>query len=528
MAGKPKSMSQIKQLLLLHQQGKGKKMIARTLGISKNTVSSYLDKLQGLISGNNGSKLTLKDLIKLETPELEAKFHPGNPAYKDDRYDHFKDQVAFYLAELKRTGVSKKLLWEEYRQQRPDGYGYSQFCWHLQQHQVASRPSMVLEHTPAEKLLIDFAGKKLQYVDRQTGELIECQVFVACLPYSDFSFAMAVKSQSTADFLHALTCCLQALGGVPQALVPDNLKAAVTKASRYEPGINQALEDFANHYGTTVVPTRAKKPKDKASVENQVKLIYNRVYAKLRNLEFFDLHSLNQAIAEKVKKHNQTRMQQKPWSREERFLAEEKKQLAPLPMERFELKKYKELKVAQNNHIYLSENKHYYSVPYRLIGRKVKVIYTRTMVYIFSKGEQVAVHIRSYQPGSYTSQPDHLCSQHQHYRDRSPTYYLQQAAQKTPVLHQLISLIFNQNKYPEQLYRTCDGLFSLWRNTEEERFDKACQMAIDHQNYTYTFIKNILQNNMVEQQVDSPDKPLPKHGNLRGKAYYQNQLKLKF
>jgi transposase len=529
MAGKPKSMSQIKQLLLLHQQGKGKKTIARILGMSKTTVKVYLNKLQSLTASAKGAKaVTIAELVKLESPLLEAKFHPGNPAYKQQRYEHLKANLDFYLSELKRTGVNKSLLWEEYRRQYPDGYSHSQFCYHLQQQQVASKPSMVLEHKPAEKLFIDFAGKKLSYLDKETGELIGCQVFVACLPYSDYSFAMAIKSQSTEDFLYALTCCLQALGGVPQALVPDNLKAAVIKANRYEPTINRALEDFANHYGTTVVPARSKKPKDKALVENQVKLIYSRVYARLRHMQFFDLHSLNLAIAERVRAHNQTRMQQKPWCREEKFLAEEKKLLSPLPGERFEMKTYNELQVGKNNHIYLSENKHYYSVPYRLIGTKVKVIYTRGMVYIFSKGKQIAVHIRSYQEGGYTSVNDHLCSQHQHYRDRSPQYYLQKAEGKSELLQKLISLIFTQNRYPEQLYKTCDGLLGLQRKTEPNLFDKACQMAIDYHNYTYTFMKNILENKMTEQESILPDKPLPKHGNLRGKEHYQQQLKLKF
>jgi transposase len=529
MAGKPKTMSQIKQLLLLHQQGKGKKMIARTLGMSKNTVKSYLDKLEALTSSKEG-KYTIAALVKLENPVLESKFHPGNPSYKDERYDHFKSNLGFYLKELKRTGVNKRLLWEEYQQQNPPegGYSYSQFCFHMQQQQVASRPSMVLEHKPAEKLFIDFAGKKLSYVDKQTGEVIECQVFVACLPYSDYSFVMAVKSQSTGDFLHALSCCLENFRGVPQALVPDNLKAAVVKANRYEPGINRVLEDFANHYGTTVVPARVRKPKDKALVENQVQLIYSRVYAKLRNMQFFDLHTLNEAITGKVKAHNQTRMQQKPYCREEKFLAEEKKLLQPLPVEKFEIKSYSEHAVAKNNHIYLSENKHYYSVPFQLIGSKVKVIYTRSMVYIFSKGEQVAVHIRGFSQGGYTTQKDHLCSEHQHYRDRSPQYYIGQAGKKSKALGELVSLIFTQNRYPEQLYRTCDGLLSLQRKTDTDRFEKACQMAIDYQNYTYTFMKNILENKMTEQDSVLPDKPLPQHGNLRGKEYYEKQMEIKF
>ncbi|MGK7392753.1 MAG: IS21 family transposase [Candidatus Cyclobacteriaceae bacterium M2_1C_046] len=527
MAGKPKSMSQIKQLLLLHQQGKGRKTIARALGISKTTVKSYLEKLDGILSSRK-DPITIADLVKLENPVLEAKFHPGNPAYKDDRYEHFKGQIDYFINELKRKGVSKYLLWEEYRQQRIDGYSYSQFCFHLQQQQIASKPSMVLEHNPGEKLFIDFAGKKLHYVDKDTGELIECQVFVACLPYSDYSFVMAVRSQCIEDFLYALTCCLAFFGGVPLALVPDNLKSAVIKANRYEPQINQALEDFANHYGSTVVPARAKKPKDKALVENQVKLIYSRVYAKVRNMTFFDIHSLNKAIAEKVKEHNQTRMQQKPYCREERFLAEEKKCLMPLPEQLFEIKYYNELTVAKNNHLYLSQDKHYYSVPYKLIGHKVKIIYTRSMVYIFSKGKQVAVHIRGFKQGGYTTDKEHLCSQHRHYRDRSPEYYLQQAKKRSASLHELVGLIFNQNRYPEQLYKTCDGLFSLHRMAEADPFEKACQIAIEHQSYSYMFVKNILENNMTRSQEDIPDKPLPSHRNLRGKEHYQQQLELNY
>jgi transposase len=356
MAGKPKPMSQIKQLLRLHQSGKGIKFIARSLSVSKNTVKTYLAKTAAL-------PFSIGQLLALEDPLLEAKYHAGNPAYKDKRFEHFKEKFDYFTKELKRVGVNRRLLWEEYRQEYPAGYGYSQFCFHLSQQLLARKPTMVLQHKTGEKLFIDFAGKKLSYIDKDTGEVIYCQVFAACLPYSDFSFAMAVPSQSIADFLYALRCCLQALGGVPEVLVPDNLKAAITKASPYEPDINRAMEDFANHYGTVVVPARVRKPQDKALVENGVRLIYNRVYAKLRNQVFFDLASLNKAIQEKIREHNQTRMQKKPYCRQEKFLADEKHLLRPLPLHGFELKHYRELKVAQNNHIYLAEDKHYYSVP---------------------------------------------------------------------------------------------------------------------------------------------------------------------
>ena len=513
MAGKPKPMSQIKQLLQLHERGKNKKFIARSLGISKNTVKAYLAKVAL-------SPLNIESLLTLDDPILEGKFHAGNPAYKDERFDHFKTNLDYFEKELSRVGVTKQLLWEEYRRDYPGGYGHTQFCYHLSQQLVARKPSMVLWHKAGEKLFIDFAGKTLSYIDRDTGEVVSCQVFVACLPYSDYSFVMAVRSQNIGDFLYALRCCLEDLGGVPEVLVPDNLKSAIVKASPYEPDVNRAMEDFGNHYKTTVIPARARKPKDKALVENQVKLIYTRIYAKLRALTFFDLPSLNKAIKDKTKEHNQTRMQQKPYCREERFLADEKHLLHPLPDEHFELKYYRELKVAKNNHIYLAQDKHYYSVPYTLIGLVVKVIYTRSMVRIYANGRQIAVHIRDYKPGGYTTEKEHLCSAHQHYMDRSPDYYLDKSKLKSEPLYQLIGHLFAQNRHPEQLYRTCDGLLNLERKTNREDFDKACRMAIEYQKYSYVFVLNILKNKMTQEKETKQSQPLPTHQNIRGKEYY--------
>jgi len=514
MAGKPKRMSQIKQLIQLHKQGKSKKAIARQLGISKNTVKSYLLKFEQ-------GKLNVDDLLALEEPVLEAKLFAGNPAYKQERYEYLKDKLSYYATELKKTGVTRRLLWDEYRQTQPDGYRYTQFCHHLGQYLLAQNPSMVLEHHPGEKLFIDFAGKKLSYVDQHTGEIIECQVFVACLPYSDYCFAMAVASQSIEDFIFALTCCLKELGGVPQTLVPDNLKAAIVKASRYEPDVNRALEDFANHYGTTVTPTRSRKPKDKALVENQVRLIYSRVYARLRNQTFFDIHSLNKAIREKIKEHNQTRMQQKDYCREEKYLAEERHVLTPLPAKEYEMKYYKELKVAKNNHIYLGDDKHYYSVHYSYIGRRVLVIYTRSMVYIYSGGNQIAVHVRDKRKSAYTTNKDHLCSHHKHYLDRSPGYYLGKAKSKSKALFLLFNELFRQDKFPEQQYRTCDGLLNMQRKADAQDFDRACEIALENKVYSYQFIANILKNGMVKNPKSTAyQRPLPLHGNTRGAGYY--------
>lgn len=514
MAGKTRPMSQIKQLLRLYQQGKAKKEIARILGISKNTVKIYLHKYESL--GHS-----IDDLLGLDDPVLEGKFHAGNPSYKEPRYEQLKSQMDYFFMELKRDGVNKLTLWQEYKEVNPKGYSFSQFCHHLKQHQKAAKPSAVLHHEPADKLYIDFAGKQLSYIDTKTGEIIKCQVFVACLPYSDYAFAMAVRTQGVEDFIHALSCCLIYLGGVPKAIVPDNLKSAVIKADRYEPKLNVALDDLANHYGTTIIPARVRHPKDKALVENQVKIIYSRVYAKLRNRQFHSLNELNQSIAEKMLKHNQTRMQIKPYCREEKFLADEKPRLQPLPATVFEMKFYKEYTVGLNNHIGLYKDRHYYSVPYVHIGRKAMVIYTRFTVSIYVNNELVAMHPRSYLVGKYTSVKDHLCSTHQHWMSRSPDYYMKIAQKRSEELHNLFVHIFQQGIYPEQLYRTCDGLLRPHRNSDPEDFSKACRIALELKKFKYSFIGNLIKNKATWEPDMPEDEPLPQHPNIRGRENYK-------
>lgn len=516
MAGKPKRMSLVKQILRMHHQGKAIKTIARTLHVSKNTVKNYLGKV-------TISRIPITSLLALEDPELEAALITGNPAYRDQRYGPLKLKLDYYSKELKKTGVNRVILWEEYKAENPTShYCYSQFCVVLRQHRIASKPSLVLDHHPGDKLYIDFAGKPLSYIDRETGEEISVQVFVACLPYSDYGFAMAVPSQKTDDFIAALQKCLKDLGGVPQTLVPDNLKSAIVKASRYEPSINRVLEDFANHYGTTVTPARVRKPQDKALVENHVKLVYSRVYAKLRKQRFFDLTSLNIAIKEKMKAHNQTRMQRKNYSREEKFRADEKHTLQPLAKDDFEVKYYKSLKVAHNNHIYLGTDKHHYSVPFTHIGKQTKVIYTRSLVRIFGEdGKQIAIHPRSFKKSGYTTQKEHLCSHHQYYKKRSPTYYIQRGYDHSETLYQYINNLFKQDKYPEQLYRSCEGVLNLAKKTEYEEFIKACEIALENSNYSYIFLKRVLENKMTRVKEQIPDDPLPKHDNIRGASSYK-------
>jgi len=303
-------------------------------------------------------------------------------------------------------------------------------------------------------------------------------------------------------------------------VVPDNLKAAVIKADRYEPDLNRLMEDFANHYGFAVVPTRVAHPKDKAKVENHVRIIYSRVYAKLRNSRFFSLEELNAALLEKTTEHNQTRMQRKDYSRMEKFLADEKHLLLPLPETEFEIKYYANLRVLLNNHVYLGRDKHYYSVPYTYIGQQTTVVYTRTLVQIFCKNGLIATHPRTVGFG-YTTVTDHLCSTHRFYNRRSPQFYIETAEKQSVLLAEIIKEIFNCDKPPEVLYRRCDGLLSLCRKSDAVHFEKACRTAIKEQVFSYKFIKSLVENKSLFTEHDEY-KPLPfPQDNIRGKQYYK-------
>jgi len=521
MAGIIKRMSQIKQLLQMHRQGMGRKQIARALGISKTTVKSYLDKVET-------GKLDIDRLLEMDDPLVEGQFHAGNPSYKDPRYLYLESRLNYYAGELSRTGVTKYLLWQEYRDEcTGGGYAYTQFCYHLNQLMVARMPSAVLVHQPGEKLYVDFCGDTLEYIDRESGEIIRCPVFVACLPFSDYCFAWVCRNQSDDEFVEALIACLSHLGGVPRVLVPDNLKAAVIRANRYHPELNRLLEDFANYYGIVVLPARVGKPRDKALCENQVKLLYSRVYAHLRNRQFFDLWSLREAVAEKVREHNQTRMQAKPYCRQERFLAEERPTLAPLPEEPFQIKCYRWYTVARNGHVQLSEDRHYYSVPYQWTGQRVLVSYTTTMVYIHARGDCVATHIRNYAPGCYTSVKEHLPSHHQHWLQRSPDYYLEQAGKKSSKLVRFFEGIFAGNRPPEHHYRSCDGLLNLERKTPADIFQRALDIALENRMYSYRSMMNLIQNDAANRLAPTTPKTLPQHENIRGKEYYK-QLTINF
>jgi len=516
MAGKPIRMSKIKQLLRLRceQPELSLQVLGSIVGMDRGTISGYFRKIKG--NGDN-----IADLLLLDDLTLEKKLLGGNPAYLDKKFLEFKALIPHFESELKRKHVTRRLLWEEYRLSCPDGYGYSQFCFHLSQLKVARKDSSaILVHEPGKELYVDFAGDKLSYIEQSTGEVVTVEVFVAVLPYSNYTFVLAVPSQSTEDFIYAMNKCLRYLGGTPAILVPDNLKAAVIKTNRYEPTLNRVLEDLANHYSVVVIPARPKKPRDKSNVENGVHVTYTRIYAKIRNLTFFNLTDLNAAIADKLTQYNQTRMQRLPYSREEKFLAEEKQLLKPLPPDDFEVQSYAQLTVTPNNCVYLSREQHNYSVPYQYIGIKVDLVITRALIKIYTNGEQIAVHPREKGPG-YTTKKEHFSSAHQHYSKRSSDYYIGLAAKRSPGLEALITRILQIEVIPELAYKTCDGLLSLQRKTDPIVFEQACVLALDNDLLGYKKIQNIIKKCAAEKEENGASPRLPFHENVRGRNNYK-------
>ena len=519
MAGKITEMSKLKQVLQLHHSGVSNRSIASQLGLYKETVNKYIRQFKGL-------SIDLQEVLQKDNPELEHLFNGGSPAYVDKRFEDFSKRLPYLEKELTRKHVTRLRLWEEYITEYPCGYGYTQFCFHLNQHAAIQTPSTVLVNTymAGEKCYIDFAGDPMQYTDMDTGEIIKVQTFVGCLPYTDYAFAICVPSQKSEDFIYAITQMFCFFGGVTKIVVPDNLKSAVTKSDRYEPEINRLIEHLGNHYGFVVLPARPGKPKDKCLVENQVKLLYQRVYAPLRNRMFFSLEDLNKAVFEQIRLHNRKRMQQRPYSREEHFISDEKRTLKPLPESRFEVQYDTELTVSANCCIYLGRDKHYYSVPYQYIGQKVKVIYTRTLVKVYLKGKRIATHPRVEGFG-YSMLEEHTASHSNAYNKRSVAYYTERAGEKSAVLREFFTLMFaSQNVPPEFFYNRCDGLLRLQRITPAAEMEKACRIAMEHKQYTYKFVERVLRNiqAFIEEENAIKKNPEPdNHENIRGAAYYQ-------
>ncbi len=507
------SMNKIRELIRLHDIANlSQRAISRTLGISRPVVKDYISKIEKAgLSYQAISSMDDDSLLQTITDTV---------CVKNERYNTLQHQFDYISKELKRTGVTLERLWHEYRQHHPDGYGYSQFCYHYQVWRNSSELTMHINHKAGDKMFVDFAGKTLEIVDKHTGEVTDVEVFIAVLGASQYTYVEAVASQKKHDWIKVNQHALYFFGGVPRAIVPDCLKSAILKSNPYEPDINPEYADFARHYQTAILPARPRHPKDKALVEGAVRIVYTRIYAAIRNRMFHSIAELNDAIGKELDSYNNVRMQRLNTSRKQLFDDIEKNRLNALPTQRYEIRTFKSLKAQFNYHIYLSEDKHHYSVPYRYRGKQLTVIFTDSIVEIFFKNNRIAMHKRSPTPNGYSTIKEHMPKQHQQYGDWSPQRFNDWAANIGTHTQMVIRTILAGKKHPEQAYKTCLGILKLTDKYDNDRLNNACQKAIDFNYVSYKGIKYILEKRLDNYQ-DELILSHPAHTNIRGQDYYQ-------
>lgn len=515
MANKPITMSKLRQVLKLHCQGRSKLQISSITGLSRNTVIKYVHVFGAL-------KTTWEDLSRLPDKELDELFCKEPELPVNHRIAPLHE---FFKAEEKRLrqrGVTLIRLCEEYMAQNPEGFKMTAFYRHYNLWKSRVHPSMHMTHKAGDKMFVDYTGEKLEVVDPVSGEVKPMEVFVAILGASQLTYVEAVESQRVEDFI---ACCENALhyfGGAPNAIVPDNLKSAVTKTNRYEPKLNENFEAFADYYGMVVLPARAYKPKDKALVEGAVKITYMRIFASLPEEPSTSVEQLNERIRTLLDNHNAASFKGRNYSRKEQFEEMEKATLQGLPEKRFELRSSLLATVMKNGHVCLSVDKHYYSVPFEYISKKIRVLYSKSRVEIFYKYQPIAAHDRSRSAHNYTTDPSHLATQHKVMAEWNPDYFLSQARSISKEVEFYIAMVLQRKPHPEQAYKSCQGILSFAKRVGHQRLIKACVRGHAYGLYHFRAIEDILHKGLdLYEMEEDKQLPMPSHDNIRGKNYYQ-------
>ena len=507
-------MLKLRQILRYYTQGTSKKQISEITGVSRNTLKRYINRFILL-------RLTYEHITSLSDHELEKLFIESSPKLPDERFGRLQQLLPDIEKQMSRKGVTLLGLWEQYHAVNAPAYQYTQFKKYYHFYSNRVKPVMHMEHKAGDKMYIDFAGDKLSIVDTDSGEIKEVEVFAAILGCSQLTYVEAVMSQRKEDLIKACENALHYFGGVPAAIVPDNLRSAVTKSSKYEPIINESFADFAEHYTTVVLPARAYRPKDKALVEGVVKIIYTRIYSTVKQQTHHSLESLNTAILQSLELHNTMAFKGRSYSRRQQFEELERHTLKSLPQYRYEYKQQLLVTVMKNGHVSLGADKHYYSVPYRFIGKKVKLLYTSSQVEIFYKYERIALHNRQYRKYHYTTNNEHLASAHRYLSDWTPEKFIEEATAIHEDVASYIVAVIERKQHPEQAYKSCSGILNLKRKAGNERLTNACRRAHSFGVYNYPIIVQILEKKLDQISDDKEELPMPEHHNIRGEDYYQ-------
>jgi transposase len=491
--------------------GRSHREVGRSLGLSVGMVSTTLGRAEA------AGLTTWAVAAALSETELEERLYGSGRSTDRPRPD-----PVWIHTERQRKGVTLELLHHEYLEQHPDGYRYTQFCEHYRRWCKRRRLSMRQVHRAGEKLFVDYAGHKPTVIDPRTGEVRAVELFVATLGASSYTYAEATESQRVADFVASHTRALEFFGGVPELIVPDQLKSGVTRACRYEPTTQRSYDEWSQHYGTTILPARPRKPRDKGKVEVAVQVVERWILARIRNETFFSLGELNERIRALLEDVNGRVMRAYGQSRRERFELLDQPALRPLPAEAFELAEWKHAKVNLDYHVEL--DRHLYSVPYPLVHEAVELRATATHVEVLHKGQRVAVHRRDPMPGGYTTLPSHMPKSHREHLTWTPTRLISWGRSVGPETETLITAILADRPHPEQGYRSCLGILRLAKQYGDERLEAACKRAVAVRARSYRHVASILKNGLDRFALASDEEPqtrLPlEHSNVRGGDYY--------
>jgi len=508
--GKELSMRKVGEIFRLSAEcGKTNREIARSCGVSHTVVNDYLKRAQE--AGLSG-----EEIQKMSEMELVERLKAGSESNKAPRPQPDWRKV---YEELKKKSVTLTLLWEEYKETHPDGYQLSQFYESFRRWKKKLDVSLRQTHRAGEKMFVDYAGQTIPVVDGETGKIRQAQIFVAVLGASNYTFSEAAWDQSLASWTGSHVQAFEYFEGVPEIVVPDNLKSGVSKACRYEPDLNPAYHDMAAHYGTAVIPARAAKPKDKAKVEVGVQIVERWILAALRNRTFFSLQELNVAISELLLKLNGRPFKKLEGSRRSWFEKIDCPALKALPETRYVLAEWKKARVNIDYHVELED--HYYSVPYSLVQEEVELRYTAATVEIFFRGKRIASHLRSHSPGRHTTQSEHMPKNHREYLEWAPSRILGWAASTGEATGQIAGKILTSREHPEQGYRSCLGILRLGKLYGRDRLEAASKRALAIGAASYKSIRSILENSLDRETVPEMRAPQTiEHPNLRGQGYY--------
>jgi transposase len=506
-------MRQVYEVLRLKWgAGLSERQIAQSLGLSRPTVNNYVQRAHAA-----GLSWPLPD--SLDEAALEARLFPPPPP--KGAVAHLAPDWTIVHQELKRKGVTLSLLWQEYKAQTPDGFQYSWFCQAYRAWAATLDVVMRQSHRAGEKLFVDYAGQTLPIVNAHSGEIHEAQVFLAVLGASNYTYAEVTWTQSLPDWIASHVRTFQALGGVPDIVVPDNLKAAVHRAHRYEPELNRTYAEMAHHYGVAVIPARALRPRDKAKVEVGVQVVERWILARLRNETFFSVPQANEAVAALLHDLNTRPFKKLPGSRQSLFASLDRPALRPLPAQPYAYAEWKRARVNIDYHVEVEG--HYYSVPYTLVKQQLDVRLTPHVVELLCKGKRVASHRRSHLKGRHSTVTAHMPKAHQHYAEWTPQRLIQWAASSGVATSRVVETILESRPHPQQGFRSCLGIMRLGKRYGTQRLEAACLRALTIGACSYKSIESILKQGLDHTPLPTQgtaNTPVD-HDNIRGPQYSQ-------